>query len=52
MARRPRVDMAGFHHIVNRGVAKYKVYRCSEDKEKFLEIKEAIRAIPYIKILH
>ena len=38
MARRPRVDMAGFHHIVNRGVAKHKVYRCNEDKEKFLEI--------------
>jgi len=26
MARRPRLDMAGFHHIVNRGVAKHKVY--------------------------
>jgi len=38
MARRLRLDMAGFHHIVNRGVAKYKVYRSSEDKEKFLEI--------------
>jgi len=38
MARKPRLDMAGFHHIVNRGVAKHKVYRCSEDKEKFLEI--------------
>jgi len=38
MARRPRLDMAGFHHIVNRGVAKHKVYRSSEDKEKFLEI--------------
>jgi hypothetical protein len=31
--------MARFHHIVNRGVAKHKVYRCSEDKEKFLENK-------------
>ncbi len=35
MARRPRLDMAGFHHIINRGVAKYKVYRCNEYKEKF-----------------
>jgi len=23
MARRARLDMAGFHHIVNRGVARY-----------------------------
>jgi len=38
MARRPRLDMAGFHHIVNRGVAKENVYRCDEDKEKYLEI--------------
>ena len=38
MPRRPRLNMAGFHHIVNRGVAKHKVYRCNEDKEKFLEI--------------
>ncbi|HHB94621.1 MAG TPA: hypothetical protein ENK88_05720, partial [Campylobacterales bacterium] len=28
MARRPRLDMAGFHHIVNRGVA----------RDKYLEI--------------
>jgi len=38
MARRPRLDMAGFHHIVNRGVARLKVYRSDEDKEKYLEI--------------
>jgi len=38
MARRPRLDMAGFHHIVNRGVAKDNVYKCDEDKEKYLEI--------------
>ena len=38
MARRPRLDMAGFHHIVNRGVARGKVYRCDADKEKYLEI--------------
>jgi len=34
MARRARLDMAGFHHIVNRGVARSKVYRSDEDKEK------------------
>ena len=26
MARRPRLDMAGFHHIVNRGVARDNIY--------------------------
>ncbi len=38
MARRPRLDLDGFHHIVNRGVARSNIYRCDEDKEKFLEI--------------
>ena len=38
MARRQRLDMAGFHHIVNRGVAKSRVYISDEDKEKFLEM--------------
>ena len=38
MARRPRLDLPGFHHIVNRGVARGKVYKNSEDKDKFLEI--------------
>jgi len=38
MARKPRLDIAGFHHIVNRGVARSKVYKTNEDKDKFLEI--------------
>ena len=38
MARRPRLDFDGFHHIVNRGVARSNIYKCDEDKEKFLEI--------------
>ena len=38
MARRPRLDLDGYHHIINRGVARSRVYRCDEDKEKFLEI--------------
>ncbi len=38
MARRPRLDLAGFHHIVNRGIARSKVYKCDDDKEKFLEV--------------
>ena len=38
MARRPRLDLDGFHHIVNRGVNKSNIYRSDEDKKKFLEI--------------
>ena len=38
MARRARLDLAGFHHIVNRGVAKGKIYKGADDKDKFLEI--------------
>ena len=38
MARRPRVDIAGFHHIVNRGVNRSNVFETTEDKDKFLEI--------------
>jgi len=38
MARRPRLDMAGFHHIINRGVERKNVFRCDDDKNKFLEI--------------
>ena len=38
MARRARIDFAGFHHIINRGVARTDIYLCSDDKYKFLEI--------------
>ena len=38
MPRRPRIDFAGFHHIVNRGVARSDVYLCLADKDTFLEI--------------
>ncbi len=36
--RRPRLDIVGFHHIVNRGVVKSKVYKYNEDKEKYLGV--------------
>ncbi len=38
MPRKPRLDLPGFHHTTNRGVARGKVYKCDEDKDKFLEI--------------
>lgn len=39
MPRRPRLDfVAGFHYVVNRGVARGKIYKNTEDKKKFLEV--------------
>lgn len=38
MERRPRIDLAGYHHLINRGVARFNVYKCNTDKDKFLEI--------------
>ncbi len=38
MARRPRVESAGYHHIYNRGVERRVVFAKPEDKDKFLEI--------------
>ena len=38
MARRPRVDFAGYHHIVNRGVNRTNIFATPQDKEMFLAI--------------
>ncbi len=40
MPRRPRVEKEGFHHIVNRGVARGNIFVEDEDYKKFLEIVE------------
>lgn len=38
MARCPRLDMAGYHHVINRGVARSNIFTSSADKDKFLQI--------------
>ena len=38
MARRPRIDMAGYYHVVNRGVEQRIVYKDDEDFETFLTL--------------
>lgn len=38
MPRRPRVDLAGYHHVVNRGVERREIFSEAEDYEKFLEL--------------
>jgi len=32
MPRRPRLDFAGFHHVVNRGVARGRIYKTADDR--------------------
>ncbi len=38
MARRPRIGLPGYHHIVNRGVNRTDIFSDETDKEKFLQI--------------
>ena len=38
MPRKPRLDIPGFYHIINRGVARRNVFLNDADKEKFLEL--------------
>jgi len=38
MPTRPRIDIAGYHHIINRGVDQMNVFRHNEDKDMFLQI--------------
>jgi len=38
MPRKPRVESVGFHHIINRGVARGNIFLKDKDFEKFLEI--------------
>lgn len=38
MPTRPRIDFAGYHHIINRGVNRCAVFNYNYDKEMFLQI--------------
>ena len=38
MPRKPRIDLAGYHHVVNRGVNRSNVFIEDEDYERFLKI--------------
>ncbi|MBD3796034.1 MAG: hypothetical protein IE881_08950, partial [Epsilonproteobacteria bacterium] len=45
MPRTPRIEMTGFHHVINRGVEQRDVYLCEEDFNTFLStLCEARRA--------
>ena len=38
MPRKPRVEYIGFHHIINRGVARGNIFLKDDDFKKFLEV--------------
>lgn len=38
MPRRPRIELSGFHHVINRGVNQSDIYLCDADYEMFLMI--------------
>ena len=38
MARRPRIELAGYYHLINRGVDKMNIFRCPDDYAYFEEL--------------
>ncbi len=38
MSRKPRIDLAGYHHVVNRGVNRADIFKTDADYEMFLKI--------------
>ena len=50
MARKPRLDLSGFHHIFNRGVARSKICKSDKDKDKFLNILCKACKIYYVNV--
>ncbi len=38
MLTRPRIDIAGYHHVINRGVDQMNVFCNHDDKDMFLQI--------------
>jgi REP element-mobilizing transposase RayT/transcriptional regulator with XRE-family HTH domain len=50
MPRRPRIDLSGYHHVLNRGVNRENIFLSKEDKETFLHILDQVRDIYHIKV--
>lgn len=42
MPRKLRIEACGYHHVINRGVAKSDIFLHVKDKEKFLELLGAV----------
>lgn len=45
MARKPRIDIPGYYHIINRGVNRQTIFLDNEDKETFLGFLELSRDV-------
>lgn len=45
MPRPHRINNEGYHHIINRGVEKRKVFLCDEDFKKFIDILEEFKSM-------
>jgi len=50
MPRKPRIDLPGFHHVINRGVNRENIFLCNDDKSKFLDILEITRDVYHLTI--
>ena len=51
MPRKPRIEYIGFHHIINRGVARSNIFLKDDDFKKFLEIVKVAKE-RYDFVLH
>ena len=51
MPRKPRIEYIGFHHIINRGVARGNIFLKDDDFKEFLEIVEVAKE-RYDFVLH
>jgi putative transposase len=38
MPRKPRIEMIGYHHVLNRGVNKQAIFLDAQDNQMFLQI--------------
>ena len=48
MPTRPRIEIAGYHHIINRGVNKTSIFNSDIDKDSFMQILNKMQS--YIKL--
>ena len=51
MPRLHRINNEGYHHIINRGVEKRKVFLCDEDFQEFINILEEFKSIYKYQII-
>ena len=50
MPRKPRIDICGFHHVINRGVNRMNIFLSDEDKNEFLQLVNAAREIYHLTV--